>query len=233
MPSWLIWVIVAIIVIAVIAAVVAASTKRKKQQNRTRAGELREQAAAQATGLQQREAHARETEARAAEARAEAERRQAEADRLEAEARDRHETAAGYRDQHAENLRRADELDPDVDTRSDDYAGPETTGTTASTTGRTGATDGTTDGATDVSTGRVTEGDRVQDRLGGTPEHAHTEHAAHAEQTQQAGHVGPADDGTTVTHPDGSTETVTPSTAGEQAKGDPSDPRLEGGTHRA
>ena len=124
MPSWLIWVIVAIIVIAVIAAVVAASTKRKQERNRTRAGELREQAAAQATGLQQREAHARETEARAAEARAEADRKQAEAERLEAEARDRHETAAGYRDQHAENLRRADELDPDVDTRRDDYEPP-------------------------------------------------------------------------------------------------------------
>ena len=225
MPSWLIWVIVAIIVIAVIAAVVAASTKRKKQQNRTRAGELREQAAAQATGLQQREAHARETEARAAEARAEAERKQAEADRLEAEARDRHETAAGYRDQQAENLRRADELDPDVDTRGDDYTGPETAGTTT----------GTTAGAT--------EGDRVHDRLGGTSEPtAHTEHAdteqrsstpEHNGHAEQARHAGPADDGTTVTHPDGSTETVAPRSADEQAKGDPSDPRLEGGTHRA
>ena len=206
MPSWLIWVIVAIIVIAVIAAVVAASTKRKREQNRTRAGELREQAAAQATGLQQREAHARETEARAAEARAEAERKQAEADRLEAEARDRHETAAGYRDQHEENLRRADELDPDVDTRSEDYTAPETAGTT------TGAT----------------EGDRVHDRLGGTT--GSTEPTAH---TEQARHAGAVDDGTTVTHPDGSTETVAARNADEQAKGDPSDPRLEGGTHRA
>jgi hypothetical protein len=208
MPSWLIWVIVAIIVIAVIAAVVAASNKRKREQNRTRAGELREQAAAQATGLQQREAHARETEARAAEARAEAERKQAEADRLEAEARDRHETAAGYRDQHEENLRRADELDPDVDTRSEDYTAPETAGATTGTT--TGATEGTT------------EGDRVHDRLGGATEH-----------TEQARQAGSADDGTTVTHPDGSTETVAPRSADEQAKGDPSDPRLEGGTHRA
>lgn len=226
MPSWLIWVIVAIIVIAVIAAVVAASTKRKKQQNRTRAGELREQAAAQATGLQQREAHARETEARAAEARAEAERKQAEAERLEAEARDRHETAAGYRDQHVENLRRADELDPDVDTRDEAYTGPETAGTTAGTTAATPA--------------GAAEGDRVHDRLGGAPESTataehtqHTQHTEHTGHTGQARHAGPADDGTTVTHPDGSTETVTPPTAGEQAKGDPSDPRLEGGTHRA
>ena len=202
MPSWLIWVIVAIIVIAVIAAVVAASTKRKQQQRRTRAGELREQAAAQATGLQQREAHARETEARAAEARAEADRKQAEAERLAAEARDRHETAAGYRDQHAENLRRADELDPDVDTQREDYEPPAA--------------------AAGAETAGTTDGHRVHDRLGGeTPsEHSH-EHT---------------DDGTTVTHPDGSTETVTQSSASstdDQAKGDPSDPRLEGGTHRA
>ena len=220
MPSWLIWVIVAIIVIAVIAAVIAASTKRKQQQRRTRAGELREQAAAQATGLQQREAHARETEARAAEARAEADRKQAEAERLEAEARDRHETAAGYRDQHAENLRRADELDPDVDTKHDGYeppaaaAGAETTGTT--------------------------DGHRVHDRLGGettesteaAPEHSRD--AAH-EHRHEGTHEH-TDDGTTVTHPDGSTETVTQSSASstdDQAKGDPSDPRLEGGTHRA
>ena len=138
MPSWLIWVIVAIILIAVIAAVVAASTKRKRAKNRTRAGELREQAAAQATGLQQREAHARETEARAAEARAEADRKQAEAERLEAEARDRHETAAGYRGQHVENLRRADELDPDVDTTDEGYEPPAAaagTGTAATADG--------------------------------------------------------------------------------------------------
>jgi len=208
MPSWLIWVIVAIIVIAVIAAVVAASTKRKQERNRTRAGELREQAAAQATGLQQREAHARETEARAAEARAEAERKQAEAERLAAEAHDRHETAAGYRDQHAENLRRADELDPDVDTRSDGYEPP---------AAAAGSEAGTTDGH------------RAHDRLGGETTEAAREpsHDATHEHT---------DDGTTVTHPDGSTETVTRSSGSstdDHAKGDPSDPRLEGGTHRA
>ena len=212
MPSWLIWVIVAIIVIAVIAAVVAASTKRKQQQRRTRAGELREQAAAQATGLQQREAHARETEARAAEAHAEAERKQAEAERLEAEARHRHETAAGHRDQHAENLRRADELDPDVDTRRDDY---EPSAATA-----------------DTETAGTTDGHRVHDRLGGETTETTEAAPGHAREVTHE-HT---DDGTTVTHPDGSTETVAPSsgsTTDDPAKGDPSDPRLEGGTHRA
>jgi hypothetical protein len=205
MPSWLIWVIVAIILIAVIAAVVAASTKRKRAKNRTRAGELREQAAAQATGLQQREAHARETEARAAQARAEADRKQAEADRLEAEARDRHETAAGYRGQHVENLRRADELDPDVDTKDERYEPP------AAPAGTTGAT---------------TDSHRAHDRPDGETAPGQSPDVTHEH----------TDDGTTVTHPDGSTETVTGSpgrSTDDQAKGDPSDPRLEGGTHRA
>ena len=204
MPSWLIWVIVAIILIAVIAAVVAASTKRKRAKNRTRAGELREQAAAQATGLQQREAHARETEARAAEARAEADRKQAEADRLEAEARDRHETAAGYRGQHVENLRRADELDPDVDTKHEGYEPP----------------------AAAAGTEATTDGHGADDRLDGETTPGQSPDATHEH----------TDDGTTVTHPDGSTETVTRSSGrstDDQAKGDPSDPRLEGGTHRA
>ena len=125
MPSWVIWVIVAIVVIAALAAVIAASRKKKQEHNRTRAAELREQAAAQASGVAQREAHAKETEAKAAAARAEADRKQAEAERLQAEAQDRQRTAEGYREQHAENLRQADELDPDVNTKRDDYTGPE------------------------------------------------------------------------------------------------------------
>ncbi|MGH3477978.1 MAG: hypothetical protein ACRDQD_14195, partial [Nocardioidaceae bacterium] len=87
----------------------------RTDQNRVRAAELREQANAQATGVQQREAAARETEAKAAQARAEADRKAAEAERLEAEARDRETTAAGYREHREDSLRRADELDPDVD----------------------------------------------------------------------------------------------------------------------
>src|SRR3954471_12080788 len=121
MPSWVIWVIVAIIVIAVIAALVMAANKKKTERNRTRAGELRERASEQATEVQDREARARETEASAAAARAEADRKQAEADRLAAEAQARQRTAAESREQHQEHLRRADELDPDVNTKSDDY----------------------------------------------------------------------------------------------------------------
>jgi type II secretory pathway pseudopilin PulG len=200
MSSWLIWVIVAIIVIAVIAAViaaVAAANKRKQENNRNRAGELREQAAAQATGLQQREAHARETEARAAQARAEADRKQAEADRLEAEAADRHGTADSYRQEHEEHLRRADELDPDVDTSRDDYVPP--------------------------TAGEARGGTHAGERTNETGVGGETLHETPSAQEQP----------TTVTHPDGSTEAVEPSAYDDQASGDPSDPRLGGGSHRA
>ena len=76
-----------------------------------------------------RYAAARETEAEAAAARAEAERRQAQADRLEAEAADRHRAATDVRDEHQGRLQQADELDPDVNTKSKDYTGPDTAAT--------------------------------------------------------------------------------------------------------
>lgn len=209
MPSWVIWVIVAIVVVAVIVALVAASNKKKQERNRIRAGELREEAATQATTVQKREAHARETEAKAAAARAEADRKQAEADRLEAEAHERQQAAAGHREEHQESLRRADELDPDVDTRSGEYARPET----GHTTGHDGtlghdAHNGTVGHDTHDATlahdsHEAGDGQRVQDRLDG--------HDGH--------------EPTTVTHPDGTTETVN-----EPHR---TDSGIEGGTHRA
>jgi hypothetical protein len=92
---------------------------KRDERNRVRAAELREQAAAQASGLQQHEARAKETEAKAAAARAEAERKAAEAERLEAEAKDRASTAEEARRRHEESLRQADELDPDARARAD------------------------------------------------------------------------------------------------------------------
>jgi hypothetical protein len=190
MPDWLIWVIIAIVVVAIIAALVVAANKKKKERDRSRAGEIREQASTQAATVQQREAHARETEAQAAQARAEADRKQAEADRLEAEARERADKAGAHRQEHEENLRRADELDPDVNTKSDDYAGPGTTRAQAGGEGRTHE------------------------------------------------HVGENNDQTTVTHPDGSTETVADrGTTGQHAEGTESTQTMEpgpnGGSHRA
>ena len=126
MPSWLIIVIVAVIVVAIIVALVLAANKKKKERDRVHAGELREEAATQASGLQQREARARETEAEAAAARAEADRKQAEAERLSAQADDHHRDAGAAREEHEDHLRRADEVDPDVNTKHDDYTGPDT-----------------------------------------------------------------------------------------------------------
>jgi hypothetical protein len=62
----------------------------------------------EAGGIERHEAAARETEAKAAQSRAEAE-------RLEAEAADRRSTLDEHRAKHQDHLRRADELDPDVD----------------------------------------------------------------------------------------------------------------------
>jgi hypothetical protein len=115
MPSWLIWVIIAVVVVVAVAAIVAAGTRKKRERDRVRAGELRERAAAHEPGVLQREARARETEAEAAAARADAERKQAEAERLAAEADERHHIAGEARSEHQEHLRRADEMDPDVD----------------------------------------------------------------------------------------------------------------------
>ena len=131
MPDLLLWIILAIIAIAVIVALLMAARKKKVERDRVHAGELRERAAAQATDVQKREAHARETEAEAAAARAEAERKQAEAQRLAAEAEERRRSADAQHQEHQEHLRRADELDPDVNTRSDDYVAPGTSPTGA------------------------------------------------------------------------------------------------------
>jgi FtsZ-interacting cell division protein ZipA len=129
MKTW-VWIVIAIVVILIIAAIVMAAMRKKKEQNRNRAGEIRQQAASQATDVQRREAEARETEARAAQARAQAE-------RLEADAKDKSSTAEQHRNEHLENLQRADEMDPDVNTKSKDYEGPDTS--------RTYSSDGTGD----------------------------------------------------------------------------------------
>lgn len=121
----LIWIVLAVIAVAIVVALLMAARKKKAERDRVHAGELRERAAAQATDLQKREAHARETEAEAAAARAEAERKQAEAQRLAAEAEERRRAADVQHQEHQDHLRRADELDPDVNTRSDEYTGPD------------------------------------------------------------------------------------------------------------
>lgn len=113
--STIVWIVVAAVVVLALLAVIAMMMKKKRdERNRVRANELREQAAAQSTGVQQREAEARQTEAEARRAQAEADQKAAEAERLAAQASDKQSTAATYRQERDENLRQADDLDPDA-----------------------------------------------------------------------------------------------------------------------
>jgi hypothetical protein len=209
MPDWIIWVIVALVVLALIAALVVAANKKKKERNRTHAERIRHEAAAASTGIQQREAEARETEARAAQARAEADRKQAEADKLQSEAVERQRTAESHREEHHENLRRADELDPDVNTKSKEYDGP---GTTPVAGGGTNGQYADRSGSEDDSLGQ-----RSEERLGDRS----------ANEGWDESRSGGSSDGTRVTHPDDRTETVTDS----QDVRDQDGPG--GGSHRA
>lgn len=158
MPDWLKWLIIALVVLAIVAAIAVLAGRRKKERNRVEANRLRDEAAARGPELQRHEAAARETEAEAAAARAEADRHQAQAERLEAEAADRHRTAGDVRDEHLGHLQHADELDPDVNTRSKDYDGPDPTSTPGGVLRRD-----VTDGDTDTGQGTQRVGDMPVD----------------------------------------------------------------------
>jgi hypothetical protein len=114
MPAWLIWVIVIVVVVVIVAAVIALTGKRRTENRRHRAEQLRQEASVQAGALP-------ESHRQAEELRAKADLAQAEAERAE----DRAATAEqGHQVEQAsyENkLREADRLDPDVDHRSSDY----------------------------------------------------------------------------------------------------------------
>ena len=168
--------------------------------------------------MQQHEARAKETEAEAA-AGPRRGRPQAGRGRAARGRGDRAPAAAEeHRAEHEDHLRRADELDPDVDTKHDDYVAPGTEGAAAteSQTQSTGprtagdVADGTTATETHHEHGvdGHADGDRVHDRHGG----------------QDTSVDGDSSRTATVTHPDGSTETVNDPASGSTA---------DGGTHRA
>jgi hypothetical protein len=114
MPTWLIWVIVIVVVVVIAAAVFSMAGKRRIEQRRTRAGELRQEATGQAAGLTESQRQAEEARAQAELARAEAERAAERASKAE-ESHDVEQ--AGYEDK----LREADRLDPSVDHKAPDY----------------------------------------------------------------------------------------------------------------
>lgn len=114
MPTWLIWVIVIVVVVIVIALLVTMLGKRRTEQHRSQAEELRQDASSQAAGLAESHRHSEELRAKADLAKAEAER----AEERAATAEQGHRVEqAGYEDK----LREADRLDPDVDHKADDY----------------------------------------------------------------------------------------------------------------
>jgi hypothetical protein len=124
MSPW-VWVVVALVVIALIVVIAVMANRKKQERNRAEAAELREKAVQDAADVQRREGLARETEAQAAAARAEADRKAAEAERLAAEAQERSHAADRRREEHQEQLRQADELDPDVRHAAPTTAAPE------------------------------------------------------------------------------------------------------------
>ena len=113
--STIVWIVVAAVVVLALLAVIAMAMKKKRDEhNRGRANELREPAAAHSTGVQLRVAAARHPDAAARRAQAEADQKAAEAERLAAQASDKQSTAATYRQERDDNLRQADDLDPDA-----------------------------------------------------------------------------------------------------------------------
>jgi hypothetical protein len=115
MPTWLIWVIVVVVVLVIAALVIAMAGKRRTEQRRGRAEELRQEASAHASGLSESQRQADELRAKADLAKTEAERLEERA----ATAEQGHQVEqAGYEDK----LREADRLDPEVDHKAADYS---------------------------------------------------------------------------------------------------------------
>ena len=121
--EWIIIILVVVLVLAALAAWLMAQQRKKKQHEH--AEHLRHEA-------QEHAAEIPETQVRAKEAEAQAERARLEAERAEQQARDAQVAATQQQAVHEDRLRTADQVDPRVDTSSDDYA-PGTTGDGRST----------------------------------------------------------------------------------------------------
>jgi FtsZ-interacting cell division protein ZipA len=137
------WIIVLVIVLVLIALAAWLMSRRKKQQQVEQAERLRTEAQQHATAIPEAQLRAREAEVQAERARLDAERAQQQA----AEA---NVAATQQQAVHEDRLRTADEIDPNVDTRSDDYAPGSETYTETTTTEQHTVTeqDGHTNGQT-------------------------------------------------------------------------------------
>ncbi|WP_426245657.1 hypothetical protein [Nocardioides sp. LHG3406-4] len=111
----IVWTIVIVVVVLALVGLIAASMRKKsRQDNAARAAQLRQEADQRAMNIPEAQARAKEAEAQAEQARIQAER--AEQRAAEAGTAFTQEQAA-----HEEKIRSADQLDPNVNTRSDDY----------------------------------------------------------------------------------------------------------------
>ncbi len=110
-----------VIVVAVVAVIVLQRGSRHEAAERAKAEQIRAEAAEHDRELREREAEATEARAHSELARAEAEKQQLEAERLEREASERSASAGEVRDEREEQLRLADQHDPDVLTDDDGH----------------------------------------------------------------------------------------------------------------
>lgn len=108
------WIILAVVAIIAIALVVATMKKRKAEEHRAQAAELRNEAAGQAGGIRESDRAARDAEA-------EAQRKRIEAERAEQQAAEARQAQAQEEATFEDRVREADRLDPDVNHRADDY----------------------------------------------------------------------------------------------------------------
>jgi hypothetical protein len=106
--------VVAVVVIAVLIAAGVALRRKRTEQHRVQAAEIRAAATAQEHQVGRREALADETAARARVAAAEADAKSAHAAGLQHQAEERRSGAATARDAVNEEFQRADTLDPDT-----------------------------------------------------------------------------------------------------------------------
>ena len=110
-----IWIVVAIVVALLVLGLLAAlMSKKKTEQRKAHATELRQDAQSRAPELDEADVRAREAEVEAERARLEAERAQTRATEAE---QARAAEQAGYEDR----IREADRVDPAVDTGASDY----------------------------------------------------------------------------------------------------------------
>jgi flagellar biosynthesis/type III secretory pathway M-ring protein FliF/YscJ len=119
MTGTVLWIVIAIVVVVIIVAVVLLLLRRGRvvaRANQHRAEKIRQDARNDELATREREAEALRVRADADRAKADAQKAQVEAERLARTGADKQSEAQKMRSDVDGRLRRADELDPNVDT---------------------------------------------------------------------------------------------------------------------